>query len=148
MNDPYGLDDTALRRLGDLQLESVRYDLLRAGDSRYERVAEHLLVRGISVIEQVARELCDLRGLTDEQAQRAVVDASVRLQLRLTRSELLPSVEMLAARLASECIAALTPTTARRPRLAPRPPQLRTIEMQLSDALREGRIKRKGGRDS
>lgn len=148
MNDPNRLDETALRRLDDLQLESVRHYLLRAGDERYERVAEHLLVRGIAAIERIARELCELRGANAEQLRRAVVDASVRLQLRLTRLEKLPSVETIAAQLASECVAALAPASEQRPRLAPRPPRLRTIETQLSDALREGRIERKGGSDS
>lgn len=148
MNDPDRLDDTALRRLDDLQLESVRYYLLRAGDERYERVAEHLLVRGIAAIEGIARELCELRGANAEQLRRVVVDASLRLQLRLTRLEKLPSVETVAAQLASECVAALAPASEQPPRLASRPPGLRTIEGQLSDALREGRIDRKGGSDS
>lgn len=148
MNDPNRLDETALRRLDDLQLESVRYDLLRSGDERYEQVAEHLLVRGIAAIERIARELCELRGATAEQLRRAVVDASVRLQLRLTRTEKQPSIETLAAQLASECVAALAPAPEQQPRLAARPPQLRAIETQLADALREGRIERRGGSDS
>ena len=148
MNDPDRLDEAALRRLDDLQLESVRYDLLRSGDERYERVVEHLLVRGIAAIERIARELCQLRGGSADQLRTAVVDASVRLQLRLTREEKLPSIDTLAGQLASECVAALGPASDQRPRLASRPPQLRTIETQLADALREGRIERKGGTDS
>ena len=148
MNHPDPLDESVLRRLDSLQLESVRYDLLRSGDERYERVVEHLLVRGIAAIEPVARELCALRSATGEQLRSVVVDASVRLQLRLTREEKLPSVEALGAQFASECVTALGPTREERPRLASRPPQLRTIESQLSDALREGRIERKGGSDS
>lgn len=148
MNAPDRLDEAALRRLDDLQLESVRYDLLCSGDERYERVIEHLLVRGIAAIERIAGGLCELRGATAAQLCTAVVDASVRLQLRLTRHEKLLSVEALAAQLASECVAALAPVNEQRPRLASRPPRLRTIETQLADALREGRIERKRGNDS
>lgn len=148
MNDPNRLDDAALRRLDQLQLESVRYYLLRSGDKRYEYVVEHLLVRGIATIERIARELCAMRGATPEQLRTAVVDASVRLQLRLTREEKLPSVDTLAAQLASECVAVLAQASGRRPRLASQPPQLRAIETALGEALREGRIERKGGRES
>lgn len=148
MNNPDPLNETALRGLDDLQLESVRYDLLCLGDERYERVVEHLLVRGVAAIERIARELCEMRGATADQLRNAVVDASVRLQLRLAREELLPCVETLAAQLASECVGALAPASEQRPRLASRPPRLRAIETQLADALREGRIERKGGSDS
>ena len=34
------------------------------------------------------------------------------------------------------------------PRLASRPPQLRSIETQLGEALRDGRLRRKGGEHS
>lgn len=148
MNDPDRLNEAVLRGFDDLQLESVRYDLLRSGDERYERVVEHLLVRGVAAIERVARELCDLRGGTADQLRNAVVDASVRLQLRLTRQELLPSVEMLGAQLASACVAALVGQSEQRPRLASRQPRLRAIEAQLADALRDGRIERMRGSDS
>ena len=148
MNNPGRLDERALRRLDELQLEAVRLDLLRSGDERYERVVEHLLVRGIAQIECVARELCKLRGLSADQLQAAVVDASVRLQLRLTREGPLPSIGTLSAQLAGECVAAREPAPAARPRLASRPPRLRAVETQLADALRSGRIKPQGGSDS
>lgn len=148
MNNPDRLNEAALRRLDNLQLESVRYDLLRTGDERYERVVEHLLVRGITAIERITRQLCELHGASLDQARDAVVDASVRLQLRLTRDQRLPSVEMLAAQFAQDCVGALRTTPDERPRLAVRPPQLQTVETALSDALRAGRIARRGGSDS
>lgn len=148
MNDPNRLDEAALRRFDDLQLESVRYYLLRTGDQRYQHAAEHLLVRGIAAIERIARELCEMRGIGAEQLSKAVVDASVRLQLRLTREEKLPSIKTLAARFASQSVDALAPVPEDRPRLASRPPRLRTIETRLGDALNDGRIERTGGNDS
>lgn len=148
MNDPDRVNETALRRLDDLQLESVRYDLLRSGDERYEHAAEHLLVRGIAAIERIAQELCDINGIGADQLRTAVGDASVRLQVRLTRDELLPSIATLAAQLVRECVDALPPAPARRPRLAFRPPDLRAIDTQLGDALNDGRIECKGGPDS
>ncbi len=148
MNDPDRLDEAALRRLNDMQLESLRYRLLSEGDVRYEHAAEHLLVRGIAAVERVARELCEMRGVGREQLTKAVVDASLRLQMRLAREEKLPSVESLAGQLATQCVDALGPEPTQPPRLASRPPQLRSIETQLGDALRDGRVRRKGGTDS
>jgi hypothetical protein len=145
MSDTDRLDETALRSLDDLQLESLRLHLLRSGDERCECVVAHLLVRGIAAIERVARELCLLRGATAAQLRTAVIDASVRLQLRLTRSERLPSVDTLGALLAGECVAALGPASEQRPRLASRPPQLRAVATQRSGALRGGPIEREGG---
>lgn len=148
MTNPHRLDEHALRCLDDLQLEAVRLDLLRSGDERYEQVCELLLVRGIAHIERISRELCDLRGLTAEQHRAVVVDASVRLQLRLTRETPLQSVTTLAAQLAAECIAARRLASEVRPRLAPRAPKLRAVEAQLTEALRSGRLKPKGGPNS
>jgi len=148
MNDPDRLDEAALRRLDDIQLESLRYRLLSEGDVRYEHVVEHLLVRGIGAIERIAAELCDVRGIGAEQREKAVIDASLRLQLRLAREERLPSLETLASQFATQCIDALGPAPDQPPRLASRPPQLRSIETQLGEALHDGRLRRKGGKDS
>lgn len=148
MNEPDRLTERDLRRLDDLQLEAVRLDLLRSGDERYELVVEQLLVRAITTIERTARELCELRSASAEQLSSAVVDATVRLQLRLCRPVPLPSVATIAAQLAAECVRALEVTPAERPRLAARPPRLRAIDTQLGDALRSGRLKPKGGTDS
>lgn len=143
MNDPYRndrLDEAALRRLDDLQLETLRFQLLDDGDVRYEHVVEHLLVRGIARIERLAAELGDLRQLGPDQVRDVVIDASVRLQLRLGRHERLPTIETLASDLTVDCLNAVSPEPAERPRLAPRRPQLRTIETQIGDAVRDGRI--------
>ena len=148
MNEPDRLNERALRRLDELQLEVVRLDLLRSQDDRYELVVEQLLVRGIAAIERVARQLCEVRGASPEQLSDVVVDASVRLQLRLTRPVALPSVGTLAAQLASECVNALEIAPHERPRLADRAPRLRAVDARLGDALRSGRLKPKGGRDS
>jgi hypothetical protein len=148
MNEPDRLSESALRQLDDLQLEAVRLDLLRSDDERYELVVEHLLLRGIATIERVASQLCELRGASAEQLSDAVVDASLRLQLRLLRPVPLPSIDTLAAQLAGECVRALQIVPAERPRLAARPPRLRAMETQLGDALRSGRLKPKGGQDS
>jgi hypothetical protein len=145
MTNPYRLDERALRRMDDLQLEAVRLDLLRSSDERYEQVCEQLLVRGIGHVERVSRELCDLRGLSAEQHQAVVIDASVRLQLRLTREKPLASIATLAAQLTADCVAARTRTSQTRPRLAARAPRLRAVNTQLGDALRSGRLKPKGG---
>lgn len=148
MTEPHRLSERALRRLDELQLETVRLDLLRSGDERYELVVEQLLLRAISTIERTARELCELRGASAEQRSNAVVDATVRLQLRLCRPVPLPSVSALASQLAAECVRALQITPVERPRLAARPPRLRAVETQLGEALRSGRLKPKGGTDS
>lgn len=148
MNDPDRLDEAALRHLDDLALEALRFELLRDGDVRYEHVVEHLLARGIAAIERLVTELCPLRSLVADQRQRVVVDASVRLQLRLARPERLPSIETLASQLAVACLDAVSPAPAERPRLAARRPQLRTIETQLGDAVGKGRIKPNRGDQS
>jgi len=151
MNDPNRpdrLDEAALRGLDDLALEGLRFDLLRDDDVRYEHVVEHLLARGIRAIERLASELGQLRGLGAEQHARVVVDASVRLQLRLARVERLPSVETLAGQLTVACCDAVSPAPFERPRLAARRPQLRTIESEIGDAVREGRLKPNRGEQS
>lgn len=148
MNYPDRLDEAALRRLDDMQLESLRYRLLSEGDVRYEHAVEHLLVRGIAAIERIARELCELRGVGREQLTKVVVDATLRLHMCLSREEKLPSVEILAGQFATRCVDALAPAPIQPPRLASRPPQLRSIETQLGDALRDKRVRRKGGTDS
>lgn len=147
-NRPDRLDEAALRGLDDLALEAVRLDLLRDGDVRYEHVVEHLLARGIRAIERFATELGELRGLDAEQHVRVVVDASVRLQLRLARPEPLPAVETLAGQLTVTCLDAVSRAPAERPRLAARRPQLRTIESALDQAVREGQIKPNRGEQS
>lgn len=147
MTNPHRLDERALRRLDDVQLEVARLNLLRAGDERLEQVLELLLVRGIAHIERVSRELCDLHGLSDQQHQEVVVDAMVRLQLRLTRQAPLASVPTLATQLAGECIAARTrapQSPEGRPRLAARAPQLRAMPALISNEVRLGRLKSKG----
>jgi len=148
MNDRDRLDERWLRGLDDVQLEGLRYDLLRSGDVRGEHAAEHLLVRGIAHIERVAAELGALRGLDADQIIAATVDASVRLQMRLGREEKLPAVEVLAGRLARERVEALAPAPAMRPRLASRPPRLRTVEGALGEALADGRLKPNKGMNS
>ena len=151
MTNPHRLDERALRRLDDLQLEAVRLDLLRAGDERYEQVCELLLVRGIAHIELLSRELCGLHGLPASAHQAVVVDASLRLQLRLTRAAPLASIAALATQLAGECVAARTQVLQApeaRPRLAACAPQLRAVPVQIADALRSGRLKPKGGPNS
>jgi hypothetical protein len=143
MNDPHHndrLDEAALRRLDDLQLETLRFQLLDGDDIRYEQVVEHLLVRGIARIERITAELGDLRQLGRDQLRDVVIDASVRLLLRLGRHERLPTIETLASDLTVDCLNAVSPKPAVRPRLAPRRPQLRTMETQIGDAARDGRI--------
>lgn len=147
-NRPDRLDEAALRGLDDLALEALRFELLRDGDVRYEHVAEHLLARGIRAIERLVAELGQLRGLLPEQHARVVVDASVRLQLRLVRVERLPSVETLAGQLTVACCDAVSPAPVERPRLADRRPQLRTIEGAIDDAVRKGRLKPNRGEQS
>lgn len=148
MNERDRLDDRWLRALDDVQLEGLRYDLLRSGDDRFAQAVEHLLVRGVAAIERIARELCELRGLDAGQHAQATVDASVRLQVRLAREDKLQSIMALAGQLARQCVDALDPAPAERPRLASRPPRLRTVEDELGDALTDGRLKRRGGTDS
>lgn len=145
---PDRLDEAALRRLDDLALEAMRFELLRDDDVRYEHVVEHLLARGIATIERLVAELGELRGLVADQRQRVVVDASVRLQLRLARRERLLSIETLAGQLTVACLDAVSSAPAERPRLAARRPQLRSIETQLGDAVREGQIKPNRGDQS
>lgn len=145
MNDRDRLDERWLRSLDDLQLEGLRYDLLRCGDERYERAAEHLLVRGMAHIDRICGQLCELRGLDSGAHKEATVSASLSLQVRLTRAEPLQAVEVLAGRMARESVDALAPYEPKPPRLVARPPRLRTIEGALSDALRSGRLRRRGG---
>ncbi len=145
MNDRDTLNERWLRSLDDIQLEGLRYSLLRSDDERYERAAEHLLVRGMAHIDRVCAELCELRGLDSGAHTKATVSASLRLQLRLAREETLPAIEVLAGRMARESVNVLAPSEPALPRLATRPPRLRTIEGALSDALRSGRLRRRGG---
>ncbi len=147
MNEHDRLNERWLRRLDDLQLEGLRYYLLRSGDERGEQAAEHLLTRGIAHIERVVAELGGVRGLRAEQITAATVDASVRLQLRLGREEKLPAVETLAGRLARECVEPLAPAASEPPRLTARPPGLR-VEDALGEALADGRLKPNKGTDS
>jgi hypothetical protein len=148
MNERDRLDERWLRGLDDVQLEGLRLDLLRSGDGRGEHVVEHLLVRAVAHIERVVAELGALRGLDADALAAATVDASVRLQLRLTREEKLPSVEILAGRFARESVEAIEPQSPEPPRLANRPPRLRTIDGALGDALADGRLAPNPGRDS
>jgi hypothetical protein len=148
MNDHDRLNEGWLRGLDDLQLEGLRYYLLRSGDVRGEQAAEHLLVRGIAHIDCVVAELGALRGLDTEQITAATVDASVRLQIRLGREEKLPVVEVLAGRLARECVEPMAPAPPTPPRLTARPPRLRTVEDALGEALADGRVQPNKGTNS
>ncbi len=148
MNDRDRLDERWLRSLDDLQLEGVRYDLLRSGDRRAEHVAEHLLVRGLGHIERLVSELGTPRGLSAVQLRDATIDASVRLQLRLSRTEKLPAIEILAGRLAHASVQGFEPAEPALPRLVARAPRLRTIQGALSDSLLRGRLKPNQGSDS
>lgn len=148
MNDHDRLDERWLRGLDDVQLEGLRYYLLRSGDVRGEQAAEHLLVRGIAHSERVVAELGALRGLDAEQITAATVDASVRLQMRLGREQKLPAVEVLAGRLARECVEPMAPASPTPPRLTARPPRLRAVEDALSEALADGRLKPNKGTNS
>jgi hypothetical protein len=148
MNDRDRLDERWLRGLDDVQLEGLRYDLLRSGDVRFEHAAEHLLVRGIAHVERVASELSALAGLDADQITAATVDASVQLQMRLAREEKLPAVEVLAGRLARERVEAMAPAPPTPPRMTARPPRLRTVEGALGQALADGRLKPNKGTNS
>lgn len=148
MNERDRLDDRWLRALDDVQLEGLRYDLLRSGDVRGEQAAEHLLVRGVAHVDRVVAELGTVRGLDADQIIAAAVDASVRLQLRLAREEKLPAIEILAGRFARESVEAIEPALPAPPRLAARPPRLRTVEGALGEALSDGRVKPNKGTNS
>jgi hypothetical protein len=148
MNEYDRLDERWLHSLDDLQLEGLRLDLLRVGDRRAEHVMEYLLARAIAHIDRVVAQLGGLRGLDSDGLAAATVDASVRLQLRLTREEPLPSIETLAGIFARESVEAIEPQPPTPPRLAARPPRLRTVDDALGDALADGRVKPNTWRDS
>lgn len=148
MNDRDRLNERWLRGLDDVQLEGLRLDLLRAGDRRAEHVVEHLLVRAIAHVDRVVAQLGALRGLDSGALQAATVDASVRLQLRLTREEKLPTIEVLAGRLARASVESIELGVPGPPRLAAKAPRLRTVEGALGDAIADGRLKPNKGMNS
>lgn len=126
------------RSLDDLQLESLRVEMLNRNDERLEALLRVLVMRAVLVIEKICRlQGIDL-GLGRIEINRAIEDASARLLLRLARPERVIAISALAARLATSCVQAQQPQPA--PRLAPRRPQLRVVD-QLGEAVQKGRVK-------
>ena len=140
-------DEDGVGRLDDLALEQIRVQMVADNDSRLDAVIRELVLRAVRVVESVCRTRGEDRGLSREQILKAIDDASVRLMLRLTRSDRQPPVTAMAAEIAAACTNAQTPQTLAPPRLAPRRPQLRVAE-QLGDALTRGRLRPNNWRNS
>lgn len=126
------------RGLDDLQLESLRIEMLNQNDEHLEVLIRVLVMRAVPVIEKICRLHGGDRGLGRIEINRAIEDSSARLLLRLARHERVPAISALAARIATSCVQAQQPQPA--PRLAPRRPQLRVVN-QLGEAVKKGRIK-------
>jgi hypothetical protein len=126
------------RSLDDLQLESLRVEMLNQKDERLEVVIRVLVMRAVPVIERICRLRGGELGLGRIEINRAIDDASARLLLRLARPERIAAISVLAARIAASCVQVQRPQPA--PRLAPRRPRLRVVD-RLGDAVQEGRVK-------
>ncbi len=124
--------------LDDLQLESLRVDMLNQNDDRLEALIRVLVMRAVPVIAKICRLQGGDLGLGRIEINRAIEDASARLLLRLARPEWVAAISALAARLATSCVQAQYPQPA--PRLAPRRPQLRVVD-QLGEAVQKARVK-------
>jgi hypothetical protein len=124
--------------LDDLQLESLRVEMLNDKDERLEALIRVLVMRAVPMIERICRVQGDDLGLGRIEINRAIEDASTRILLRLARPEGIAAISALAARTATSCIQAQQPQPT--PRLAPRRPQLRVVN-QLGDAVQKGHVK-------
>lgn len=121
------IQDLALGRLSDAELEATRLRSLQNGDGRFEPVVQLLLVRAVPVIEMICRERGGARGLSYEQTLLAIGDASARLVLRMRRPVRQPAVGAIAAQLAAACVDAQTTGMTNRHRLAQPYPHLRLV---------------------
>jgi hypothetical protein len=130
-------------------------------------VIDELARRGTAIVAGEAVRLGRAYGLSRQQIIGAGEEATATLAMRLRQPLHLKLITALARELAEDAIRARKPETDRPPRLASRPPELRevgqepppaadkkavpqkavppaarSIDAQLADALRRGRIKR------
>jgi hypothetical protein len=124
--------------LDDLQLESLRVEMLIHNDERLETLIRVLVMRAVPVIENICRLQGGELGLGRIEINRAIEDASARLLLRLARPEPVAAISTLAARIGASCMQAQQQQPA--PRLAPRRPKLRVVD-QLGEAVQKKRLK-------
>ena len=84
----------------------------------------------------------NLRRLKNLVRHHAVTDPADAMIVALAGDFLAPSIlsSLDYGRGMVDCLNAVSPEPAERPRLAPRRPQLRTIETQIGNAVRNGRI--------
>lgn len=134
------IEAKAVERLDDVQLEAVRAETVAANDERFEFVLWNLCLRGVAVIERVCRNRGEACGLSDQEIELAIEDASARMLLRLSRFEPQPQVHALAAEIAVACVERAWPLQKSAPRLSARTPQLRLIK-GLDEAIETGQAR-------
>lgn len=131
------IEEKAVEMLDDAQLEAVRGETVAANDERFEVVLWNLCLRGVAVIERVCRTRGEACGLSEQEIELAIEDASARMLLRLSRLEPQPQVHVLAAEIAVACVERAWPLQKNAPRLSARTPQLRLIK-GLDEAIETG----------
>lgn len=119
----------------DTEIEILRKQAAANGDDPLlEACVEQLVLRGLPVLTAVARKHGSRTGLGGEEVNRAIEDASARLLAKLGRPDRLPTIPVLAARIARECVEAQrTLRKPRRPRLTMHRPHLRIAHNNGSD---------------
>jgi hypothetical protein len=162
MNPFESSDPHYLARADERSLEVSRHELVVNCDDRREAVIDELQRRGTPIIATETVRLGRANRLSPQQIIAAGEEATANLAMRLRRPLNLRPITPLARELAQEAIRARAPEGARPPRLTSRPPDLRevrenppvgpekkpippaprSIEAQLADALRRGKIKR------
>jgi hypothetical protein len=162
MNSFGSSDPSSLSGADERSLELWRYELVVNCDDRREPVIDELLRRGTAVVTRETVRLGRAAGLAREHILAASEEATITLAMRLRRTTRLTPITALARELADEAVRARAPEAGSPPRLVSRPPELRPIiekladeagrtqtppsgaslDTQLADALRRGRIKR------
>jgi hypothetical protein len=141
------LDEYALRRLDDVELEEARVQMVAGNDSRLDVVVRELVLRATRAIESVCQRRGIDRGLSRDQILKSIDDTSVRLLLRLKRPDRQAAVTAVAAEIAASCVDAQELKTPTAPRLAARRPELRLVD-EVADAVKRGRSRHNNWRQS
>lgn len=134
------IEEKAVEMLDDSQLEAVRAETVAANDERFEFVLWNLCLRGVAVIERVCKTRGEACGLSEQEIELAIEDASARMLLRLSRSEPQPQVHVLAAEIAVACVERAWPLQRSAPRLTAHAPRLRLIK-GLDEAIETGQAR-------
>jgi hypothetical protein len=141
------MEERAVEMLDDIQLEAARMETVADEDERFEVVLWNLCLRGVAVIERVCRTHGEARGLSEQEVEIAIEDASARMLLRLSRVDPQPQIHALAAEIAAECVEHIKPLDREAPRLASRSPELRLVG-DINEAIGNGQIRANDWRSS